>query len=76
MKFTIASIILAASSVLASPMNTKRSSALQISDFAATAGRGGLGASMQFVLTDPNYPGDTPTDCNLIWYVSPDKETQ
>jgi hypothetical protein len=23
---------------------------------------------MHFVLTDPNYPDDTPTDCNLIWY--------
>lgn len=62
MKFTLASLILAASSVLAAPSSIKRDSSIQISDFWATSG-----GSMHFVVTDPNYPDDTPTDCNLIW---------
>ncbi|KAJ5152680.1 uncharacterized protein N7482_009158 [Penicillium canariense] len=67
MKFTaIASVLLAASSAFAAPSNAKRSTSLQITDFQASAADPDS-ASMHFVLTDPNYPDDTPTDCNLIW---------
>ncbi|KAJ5466827.1 hypothetical protein N7475_004579 [Penicillium sp. IBT 31633x] len=65
MKFTAISLLLATSSVFASPL-IERDSSLQISDFQASASAGSS-ASMHFVLTDPNYPDDTPTDCNLIW---------
>lgn len=68
MKLTIASILLAASSVIASPTHAKRASSIQISDFIANASPISPGAYMHFVATDPNYPDDTPTDCNLIWY--------
>jgi hypothetical protein len=68
MKFTIATIILAASSAFAAPAEVKRSTTFQVTDFWAIAAYPGNSASMHFVLTDPNYPNDTPTDCNLIWY--------
>jgi hypothetical protein len=65
MKYTIASVLLAASSTFAAPASTKReATSLQITDFKANVG---LDATMHFVLTDANYPDDTPTDCNLIW---------
>ncbi|CAI7619351.1 hypothetical protein N7533_004480 [Penicillium manginii] len=65
MKYTIASVLLAASSAFAAPASTKReATSLQITDFNANVG---LDATMHFVLTDANYPNDTPTDCNLIW---------
>ncbi|KAF7121797.1 hypothetical protein CNMCM5793_009350 [Aspergillus hiratsukae] len=67
MKLTTASILLAASSALAVPTNIKRDSYIQISDFWAKAGPVSPGAFMHFVVTDPNYPEDTPTECNLIW---------
>ncbi|GIC92444.1 uncharacterized protein Aud_008910 [Aspergillus udagawae] len=67
MKLTTASILLAASSALAVPTNIKRDSYIQISDLWAKAGPSSPGAFMHFVVTDPNYPEDTPTDCNLIW---------
>jgi hypothetical protein len=67
MKFTTASVLLAASSALAVPTNMKRDSYIQISDFWAKAAPSSPGAFMHFVVTDPNYPEDTPTDCNLIW---------
>ncbi|EAW19915.1 uncharacterized protein NFIA_095350 [Aspergillus fischeri NRRL 181] len=67
MKLTTVSILAAASSALAVPTNIKRDSYIQISDFWARAGPTSPGASMHFVVTDPNYPEDTPTDCNLIW---------
>jgi hypothetical protein len=65
MKFTAASLLLAASSALASPI-VERDSSIQVSDFWARAGVGSS-ATMHFVVTDANYPDDTPTDCNLIW---------
>jgi hypothetical protein len=67
MKLTTASILLAASSALAVPTNIKHDSYIQISDLWAKAGPSSPGAFMHFVVTDPNYPEDTPTDCNLIW---------
>ncbi|KAJ6133810.1 hypothetical protein N7523_000132 [Penicillium sp. IBT 18751x] len=67
MKFTLASILLAASSTFAAPTNVARSNSIQISDFWARAGPLSPGAYMHFTVTDPNYPDDTPTDCNLIW---------
>ncbi|KAJ5578122.1 uncharacterized protein N7459_007086 [Penicillium hispanicum] len=67
MKFTTTSILLAASSAIASPTMAKRAGPIQISDFNAIAGPVSPGATMHFVVTDPNYPEDTPTDCNLIW---------
>ncbi|KAI9934860.1 hypothetical protein ASPWEDRAFT_44386 [Aspergillus wentii DTO 134E9] len=73
MKLTIASLLLAASSALAAPTNTT-TNYLQISDFRARAST--VGATMHFVVTDKNYPDDTPTDCNLIWsYGSKPKES-
>lgn len=68
MKSIIATIILAASSAFAAPTESKRSTTLQITDFFANAATPEDSAFMHFVLTDPNYPNDTPTDCNLIWY--------
>ncbi|KAJ5632045.1 hypothetical protein N7490_008384 [Penicillium lividum] len=66
MKLTIASAIIAASSALAVP-TSKRNGFLAITEFTAVAGPSDPGASMHFVVTDPKYPNDTPTDCNLIW---------
>jgi hypothetical protein len=66
MKFTTASLLLAATSVLAAPTNSKRENTISISEFRASATTFSS-ASMHFVVTDPNYPDDTPTDCNLIW---------
>ncbi|KAJ5549708.1 hypothetical protein N7535_002355 [Penicillium sp. DV-2018c] len=65
MKFTAASIFLAAIPALASPI-AERANTIQVSDFWARAGAGSS-ASMHFVVTDPNYPDDTPTECNLLW---------
>ncbi|KAJ5378072.1 uncharacterized protein N7496_005481 [Penicillium cataractarum] len=67
MKFTIPTIILAASSAFAAPAEVKRSTQFQVTDFWAIASYPTSSASMHFVLTDPNYPDDTPTDCNLLW---------
>ncbi|KAJ5109489.1 hypothetical protein N7456_006164 [Penicillium angulare] len=69
MKFLMASALLAAGSTLAAPTtdNLKRENFISITDFHANAGPTSPGAFMHFVVTDPNYPGDTPTDCNLIW---------
>ncbi|KAA8650473.1 hypothetical protein EYZ11_000841 [Aspergillus tanneri] len=48
---------------------------VQISDLWANTSKRSNGASMHFTLTDPNYPADTPTECNLIWgYGSNPKE--
>ncbi|KAJ5273777.1 hypothetical protein N7478_008902 [Penicillium angulare] len=71
MKFLMASALLAASSTLAAPTtaNLKRDNFISITDFYANAGPNSPGAFMHFVVTDPNYPNDTPTECNLIWYV-------
>jgi hypothetical protein len=65
MKFTVFSLLLSASAALAAPV-VERDSSIQISDFWARA-RAASSATMHFVVTDPNYPDDTPTDCNLIW---------
>lgn len=70
MKFAIATLLLAASSVLAHP-TTNRTNTLQITDFWARAATVESSASMHFIVTDANYPDDTPTDCNLIWCVLP-----
>ena len=65
MKFAIASILLAASSALAAPAaKTPRTTSIQITELKANVG---LDATMHFVVTDANFPDDTPTDCNLIW---------
>ncbi|KAJ6022719.1 hypothetical protein N7499_008034 [Penicillium canescens] len=66
MKFIAASLLLAASSVFAAPANSKRENSISISDFRASATTYSS-ATMHFVVIDPNYPDDTPTDCNLIW---------
>ncbi|KAJ5260786.1 hypothetical protein N7505_009136 [Penicillium chrysogenum] len=74
MKFTVFSLLLSASAALAAPV-VERDSSIQISDFWARA-RAASSATMHFVVTDPNYPDDTPTDCNLIWtYGSSPKES-
>ncbi|KAJ5186048.1 hypothetical protein N7491_006081 [Penicillium cf. griseofulvum] len=74
MKFPVVFLLLAASAALAVPI-VERDSSIQISDFWARASAGSS-ATMHFVATDPNYPDDTPTDCNLIWtYGSSPKET-
>jgi len=67
MKFTTISIILSAtaSSAIAAPINASNS--IQIGALSAQAAPTSPGASMHFTVTDPNYPDDTPTDCNLIW---------
>lgn len=64
MKFIIASIL--AVSALASPVKVERGNTLQISDFTAIHGAASS-AAMHFVVTDANYPDDTPTECNLLW---------
>ncbi|KAJ5771155.1 uncharacterized protein N7511_003206 [Penicillium nucicola] len=66
MRLTVASILLAASSVFVAPANSKRGNSISISDFTASATTYSS-ATMHFVVIDPNYPEDTPTDCNLIW---------
>ncbi|KAK9851282.1 hypothetical protein MYU51_011043 [Penicillium brevicompactum] len=65
MKFTIASVLFAAST-FALPANVQRDNTLQISEFRASTSIIDS-ASMHFVVTDANYPDDTPTDCNLLW---------
>ncbi|UDD65896.1 hypothetical protein AFCA_013058 [Aspergillus flavus] len=61
MKFTAISLLLAASTALASPVNV-RSESLKLTGLTAKSSK--LGDSdIQFSLTDPNYPEDTPTDC-------------
>lgn len=64
MKITVVSPLLVAGAI-AFPI-IERDSSIQISDFWARASAGSS-ATMHFSLTDPNYPDDTPTDCNLIW---------
>ncbi|KAJ5951484.1 uncharacterized protein N7479_009897 [Penicillium vulpinum] len=74
MKFNAVSLLMAAGAALAVPI-VERDNSIQISDFWARASAGSS-ASMHFVVTDPNYPEDTPTDCNLIWtYGSSPKES-
>ena len=65
MKITVVSPLLVASAAIAVPI-IERNSSIQISDFWARASAGSS-ATMHFIVTDPNYPDDTPTDCNLIW---------
>ncbi|KAE8371402.1 hypothetical protein BDV26DRAFT_286819 [Aspergillus bertholletiae] len=65
MKFTTLSLLLVTGTALASPANV-RSEPLKISDLTANASKDGT-ANIHFSLTDPNYPDDTPTDCNTIW---------
>jgi hypothetical protein len=69
MKTTAISLLLAASSALAAPTTTTSTttSYLQLTDMWATTSVRDSTSYMHFVLTDPNYPSDTPTDCNLIW---------
>lgn len=71
MQFSVlAVLLLAAGSAVAAPNTVaKRSSALQITDFWANASRASQTSNLHFVLTDPNYPDDTPVDCNVIWSV-------
>ncbi|KAL4891976.1 hypothetical protein BDV59DRAFT_56483 [Aspergillus ambiguus] len=65
---TAISLLLTATAAFAAPTNTTtQSTSLQISDMWATTSAKSNNANMHFVLTDPNYPNDTPTDCNLIW---------
>ncbi|KAE8414453.1 hypothetical protein BDV36DRAFT_286156 [Aspergillus pseudocaelatus] len=65
MKFTAISLLLAASTALASPANI-RSESLKISSLTANSSKLG-DSNIQFTLTDPNYPDDTPTDCTVMW---------
>ncbi|KAK2765401.1 hypothetical protein FQN54_008247 [Arachnomyces sp. PD_36] len=76
MKSTIATFLLAASSAFAAPADVKRQNhSIQITDFWAQSSNI-ASAYMHFVVTDSNYPDDTPTDCNLIWtYGSTPKES-
>ncbi|PLB47500.1 hypothetical protein P170DRAFT_193637 [Aspergillus steynii IBT 23096] len=68
MKFSALALLLAAGSAIAAPTTAaKRASALKITDFWANASRASGTTNMHMVLTDPNYPDDTPTDCNVIW---------
>lgn len=67
MKSIMSLVFLAASSALAAPANVTRSNSIQIGDLWARATPISPGATMHFTVTDPNYPDDTPTDCNLIW---------
>ncbi|KAE8419630.1 hypothetical protein BDV36DRAFT_307611 [Aspergillus pseudocaelatus] len=60
MKFSIAALILAATSAIATPIVTKRDGSFVISDLKA---RGSLSNTMSFKLQD----GDASIDCNLIW---------
>ncbi|BAE66087.1 unnamed protein product [Aspergillus oryzae RIB40] len=65
MKFTAISLLLAASTALASPVNV-RSESLKLTGLTAKSSK--LGDSdIQFSLTDPNYPEDTQTDCAVKW---------
>lgn len=66
MKFTLTSSILFATSALAIPANVQRDNTLQITEFRASTSIIDS-ASMHFVVTDANYPDDTPTECNLLW---------
>ncbi|KAE8141608.1 hypothetical protein BDV38DRAFT_268395 [Aspergillus pseudotamarii] len=65
MKFTAISLLLAASTALASPANI-RSESLKISGLTANASKLG-DSNIRFTLTDPNYPDDTPTNCTVMW---------
>ncbi|KAH8425044.1 uncharacterized protein LDX57_002793 [Aspergillus melleus] len=79
MQFSALAALLAAGSAVAAPSTVaKRSSALQITDFWANASRASQTSNLHFVLTDPNYPDDTPVDCNVIWNFngSPDENAR
>ncbi|KJK67498.1 hypothetical protein P875_00117108 [Aspergillus parasiticus SU-1] len=65
MKFTAISLLMAASTALASPVNV-RSQPLKITGLTANASKLG-DSNIQFSLTDPNYPDDTPADCFVKW---------
>ncbi|GMG03714.1 unnamed protein product [Aspergillus oryzae] len=65
MKFTAISLLLAASTALASPVNV-RSESLKLTGLTAKSSKLG-DSNIQFSLTDPNYPEDTPTDCAVKW---------
>lgn len=72
MKSSALALLLAASSALAAPAAAaKRTRALKITDFWANASWASQMSNLHFVLTDPNYPDDTPVDCNVIWSVAP-----
>ncbi|KAL3484908.1 hypothetical protein BJX62DRAFT_47813 [Aspergillus germanicus] len=68
MKFTACSLLLAASSALAAPALTARGGSLTLTDFTARASAQSRTSTISFTLEDAvNYPGDTPTNCQLIW---------
>lgn len=60
MKFSIAALILAATSAIATPIASKRDGSFVISGLKA---RQSLSNTMSFKLQD----GDASIDCNLIW---------
>lgn len=67
LKFTAISLLMAASTALASPFNV-RSESLKLTGLTAKSSKLG-DSNIQFSLTDPNYPEDTPTDCAVKWWV-------
>lgn len=68
MKFLIATSLLAASALAVPHSKSRRTdSYISITEFSATGASVQPGGYMTFRVTDPNYPEDTPTYCNLIW---------
>ncbi|KAL3464480.1 hypothetical protein BJX64DRAFT_286290 [Aspergillus heterothallicus] len=68
MKFTALSLLLAASSAVASPTLAAREGSLTLTDFTGRASSQSRTSTISFILEDAvNYPGDTPTNCQLIW---------
>lgn len=65
MKFSVAAVLLAATTAIAAPAPNKRDGAFVINGLRA---RLSLDGTMSFSLLDTNGPaGETPVDCNLIW---------
>ncbi|KAL4863439.1 hypothetical protein BDV12DRAFT_177510 [Aspergillus spectabilis] len=68
MKFTVFSLLLAASSAVAIPTLTVREGFLVLTELTARASSQSRTSSISFTLEDAvNYPDDTPTNCELIW---------
>ncbi|KAL2835480.1 hypothetical protein BJY01DRAFT_252605 [Aspergillus pseudoustus] len=68
MKLTVFSVLLAASSAVASPTLAAREGSLTLTDFTARASSQSRTSTISFTLEDAvNYPDDTPTNCQLIW---------
>ncbi|KAI9039551.1 uncharacterized protein KD926_009276 [Aspergillus affinis] len=71
MQFSALAVLLAIGSAVAAPTTAaKRSSALQVTDFWINASRASGVTNAHLILTDPNYPDDTPVECNVKWSVA------